>query len=83
MKCRFEQEIVADHGLVYSSLRIGGDYGERIADTCAASCDGDRMGGEWWADRIAMALNYFRGMDNEELAHALMRKQDEQEGEEE
>lgn len=73
---------MADHGLVYSSIKME-DNNDRIADTCAASCQGDREGGEWWADRITMALNYFVGMDNEELARALMEKQAEQKGEEE
>lgn len=78
-KYRYEQPIVADHGLVYSSVLVEQGH-DRIADTCAASCQGDREGGEWWADRITMALNYFVGMDNEELGRALLEKQAERRG---
>lgn len=67
--------MVADHGMVYSSIRME-DNRDGVADTCTASCGGDRDSGEWWADRITMALNLVLGMDNEELAHALLRKQE-------
>lgn len=72
-KYLYERPVVADHGLVYSEIRME-DNRDSIADTCPASCQGDREGGEWWADRITMALNYFVGMDNEEVARAVMEK---------
>lgn len=75
-KYRHERSVVADHGMVYSSIRME-DSRDVVADTRAASCHDDRELGEWWADRITMALNYFVGMDNEELARALLRKQSE------
>lgn len=66
-KLRHERRVVASHNLCYSIIRME-DNRESIADTCSASCGGDRENGEWWADRITLLLNFAVDLTNEDLA---------------